>query len=125
MASRGGRAPRERSEQANCGGEKIGISGLAINRIEEVVAAFRPQGAALDRLDEAMQKAVATLEAACPDSTAQTPVGRLEAMQLRTEAMIEAANVVRPALDEFYTSLNDEQKAKLNRLGRETAHSSN
>ena len=42
-------------------------------------------------------------------------------MQKRTEAMIDAANTVRPALEEFYASLNDEQKAKFNRLGRETA----
>jgi hypothetical protein len=35
--------------------------------------------------------------------------------------LIEAANAVGPALEEFYTSLNDEQKAKLNRLGRDTA----
>jgi hypothetical protein len=52
---------------------------------------------------------------------AQTPVARLAAMQKRLEAMIDAANTVKPALDEFYTSLSDEQKAKLNRLGRETA----
>ena len=35
--------------------------------------------------------------------------------------MIDAANTVRPALEEFYASLNDEQKAKFNRLGRDTA----
>jgi hypothetical protein len=45
-------------------------------------------------------------------------VGRLEVMQKRLEAMIEAANSVRPALDDFYAALGDEQKAKLNRLGR-------
>ena len=44
-------------------------------------------------------------------------------MQKRLEAMIDAANTVRPALEEFYASLNDEQKAKFNRLGRETAQS--
>jgi hypothetical protein len=37
--------------------------------------------------------------------------------------MLNAANTVRPALDEFYASLSDEQKAKLNRLGRNTAQS--
>jgi hypothetical protein len=37
--------------------------------------------------------------------------------------MIDAANIVRPALEEFYVSLSDEQKAKLNRLGRDTAQS--
>jgi hypothetical protein len=109
--------------QANCSGEKIGLSGLAINRVEEAVRPSETQGAALDRLDEAMQKAVQTLETACPDTTALTPVGRLDTMQQRIQAMIDAANTVRPALEEFYASLNDEQKAKLNRLGRETARS--
>ena len=39
------------------------------------------------------------------------------------DAMIEAANNVRPALEEFYAALSNEQKAKFNRLGRETAQS--
>ena len=81
------------------------------------------QTAALDRLDDAMQKAVDTLREACPTTTPLTPVGRLEVMQKRLEAMIAAANTVRPALEEFYASLTNEQKAKFNRLGRETAQS--
>ena len=79
------------------------------------------QGAALDKLDAAMQKAIERLREACPNTISQTPVGRLDVMQKRVEAMIDAANTVRPALDEFYASLNDEQKAKFNRLGREHA----
>ncbi len=120
--------PKQRSAnssrpEANCSGEKAGITNLAINRIEDMVRPNETQGAALDKLDAAMKKAVETLNTACPNAVAQTPVGRLDMMQKRVEAMIDAANVVRPALDEFYTSLNDEQKAKFNRLGRETAQS--
>ena len=81
------------------------------------------QGAALDKLDAAIQKAVETLNDACPNAIPQTPVGRLDVMQKRVEAMINAANTVRPALEEFYASLSDEQKAKLNRLSRNTAQS--
>jgi len=106
---------------ANCSADKAGISSLAINRIEEIVRPTDPQGAALDKLDAAMQKAVERLREACPNAIPQTPVGRLDVMQKRVEAMIDAANTVRPALDEFYASLNDEQKAKFNRLGREHA----
>jgi hypothetical protein len=109
--------------EANCSSEKAGISSLAINRIEDVVRPTDTQGAALDKLDEAMQKAVEALNTACPNAIPQTPVGRLDVMQKRVEAMLDAANIVRPALEEFYTSLNDEQKAKLNRLGRDTAQS--
>ena len=70
-----------------------------------------------------MQRAVDILRNNCPDAIPQTPVGRIEVMQTRIEAMMEAAKTVLPPLDEFYASLNDEQKAKLNRLGRETAQS--
>jgi hypothetical protein len=106
---------------ANCSADKAGISNLALNRIEEIVRPTDAQGAALDKLDEAMQKAGERLRDACPNTIPQTPVGRLDVMQKRVEAMIDAANTVRPALEEFYASLNDEQKAKFNRLGRETA----
>jgi hypothetical protein len=109
--------------EANCSGEKAGISSLAINRIEDMVRPNDTQGAALDKLDAAIHKAVETLNAACPNAVPETPVGRLDVMQKRVEAMIDAANAVRPALEEFYTSLNDEQKAKFNRLGRQTARS--
>ena len=117
-ASRTGKEPQA---EANCSAEKAGISNLTVNRIEQTVRPTDTQGAALDKLDAAMQKAVDTLRQACPDTLPQTPVGRLDVMQKRLEAMIDAANTVRPALEEFYTSLNDEQKAKLNRLGRDTA----
>jgi hypothetical protein len=63
------------------------------------------------------------LNEACPTTVAQTPVGRLEVMEKRLEAMIAAANAVRPALDDFYAALSNEQKAKFNRMGRDTARS--
>jgi hypothetical protein len=109
------------ASQANCSSEKAGISNLPINRVEEMLRPTEQQGAALDKLDDAMQKAIETLREACPNTIPQTPVGRLDVMQKRLEAMIHAASTVRPALEEFYASLNDEQKAKFNRLGRDTA----
>jgi uncharacterized protein YicC (UPF0701 family) len=119
--------PRQRTAannaqaSANCSGEKAGISGLAINRIEAVVRPSEAQGAALDKLDEAIQQAIEALRQACPNTLSQTPIGRLDVMQQRVQAMSAAISTVRPALEAFYSSLNDEQKAKLNRLGRETA----
>jgi hypothetical protein len=106
------------AKDADCGGEKSGLSGLAIDRIEDVVQPTEAQLTALDRLSDALGKAVDTLQQACPTTVATTPVGRLETMQQRLEAMIEASNTVRPALDDFYASLSNEQKAKFNRLSR-------
>ena len=109
--------------QADCSGKKAGLSDLAVGRIEQAVQPTDVQYAALDRLNAAMKKAVDALQDACPTTTALTPVGRIETMQKRLEAMIEAANTVRPALEDFYASLGNEQKAKFNRLGRDNARS--
>jgi len=62
-------------------------------------------------------KAVGILQAACPDATPITPPGRLDAMEKRLQAMIEAANTVKAPLGTFYASLSSEQKARFNRLG--------
>jgi hypothetical protein len=117
--------PRQKPQQGDCGGAKSGLSSLAIERIDERVEPTAAQFGALDRLNDAVSKAVETLQSACPTTIPLTPVGRLEAMQQRLEAMIEAANTVRPALENFYASLSSEQKAKFNRLGLQTAQSSN
>ena len=79
------------------------------------------QKEALERLSKATKDAVEGLQAACPDDVPLTPVGRLEAMERRLEAMLQAAALVPPALDEFYAALSNEQKAKFNRLSRQTA----
>ena len=80
-----------------------------------------PAGAqkdALDRLGTATQKAVATLQAACPNDVPLTPVGRLEAMEKRLAAMLQAAKLVQQPLERFYATLSSEQKARFNALGQ-------
>ena len=72
-------------------------------------------------LQDATDKAVSMLQAACPDEMPLTPPGRLAAMEKRLQAMIDAANTVKPALDGFYTSLSNEQKARFDRIGQELA----
>jgi len=56
------------------------------------------------------------LQAACPDEVPVTPVGRLQAMEKRLSAMLQAADQIQPALDDFYASLSIEQKARFNTL---------
>lgn len=109
--------------QEECSGEKAGLGSLAVERIERAVEPTDQQYAALDRLNNALQKAVDVLNHACPTTMALTPTGRLDLMQKRLEAMIEAGQTVRPALADFYASLSHEQKARFNRLGRDTARS--
>jgi hypothetical protein len=104
-----------------CGEAKPGLTNLPIEQIEDVIAPNDAQQAELDKLGEATVKAVGVLQAACPAETPLTPPGRLQATERRLQAMIEAANTVKPALNGFYASLNAEQKARFNRLGRELA----
>lgn len=99
-----------------CAGPKSSLTQLPIERIEAVVHPAGPQKDALDRLNNATKKAVATLQAACPDEVPLTPVGRLDAMEKRLSAMLQAANTVLPELDAFYATLSSEQKARFNTL---------
>ena len=112
-------ARQEANAQSDtCGEPKSGLTQLPIERMETVIRPAGPQKEALDRLSAATQNAIQELQAACPDDVPLTPVGRLEAMQKRLEAMLQAAKLVQPALDEFYATLSSEQKARFNALGR-------
>src|SRR6185437_10907400 len=82
----------------SCTEAKPGLTNLPIEKIEDAVKPTEAQEAALKDLEDATGKAVAVLEAACPQDTPITPPGRLEAMETRLKAMIEAANTVKPAL---------------------------
>lgn len=108
-------------ETKKCGEAKPGLTNLPIEQMEDVLAPNDAQQAELDRLGEATVKAVGILQAACPAETPLTPPGRLQAIETRLQAMIEAANTVKPALGSFYAALSAEQKARFNRLGRELA----
>jgi hypothetical protein len=111
------------SDAKACAEAKPGLANLPIEQIDAVVKPTDEQEKALDSLEDATQKAVSILQAACPDEIPLTPPGRLAAMERRLQAMIDAANTVKPALDGFYGSLSSEQKARFNRIGRELANS--
>jgi hypothetical protein len=118
------REPRgAQAEAANCQGAKTSLADLPIERIDAIVRPTRSQEAALGRLQDAVAKSASRLAEVCAAATPRTPVGRLAAMQQRVEAMIAAAEDIRPALDAFYASLDDEQKASFNRLSRVSAQS--
>jgi len=106
-----------------CAQTKPGLTNLPIEQIDAVLVPDGDQRKLLDDLANATDKAVSLLQAACPVETPLTPPGRLAAMRARLQAMIDAANAVRPALDDFYASLSGEQKARFNRLGQQLAKS--
>jgi hypothetical protein len=110
-----------------CSGQEQGLTDFPIERIAQQVNPDRRQRALLNDLKAATAKAVGILKANCPNELASTPTGRLTAMRSRVEAMLQAVQEVRPALDAFYNSLSDEQKERfnafdedINAAGRET-----
>jgi hypothetical protein len=100
-----------------CSGQTAGLTDWPIERIAQVVEPDDAQRAALDDLKGATAKALEVLAAACPTALSSTPTGRIEAMGLRLDAMLQAVKMLRPAIEKFYLSLNDEQKARFNALG--------
>ncbi|MFN3659549.1 MAG: Spy/CpxP family protein refolding chaperone, partial [Pseudolabrys sp.] len=114
---------REAQDIKSCKDPKQGLSNLPIEKIEDAVRPTDAQFAKLDALEKATTEAVGILQAACPEDAPLTPPGRLEAIEKRLQAMVDAADAVKPALEDFYASLSGEQKARFNRIGRTLAQS--
>jgi hypothetical protein len=108
-----------------CGDDSRDIAGLPIDRVQQMLQLTGDQRAALEGLATASANAGQIIKAACPRDIALTAPGRLDAMQGRIEAMIQAVNLVEQPLSRFYASLSDEQKARLNALGQEQARGRN
>jgi hypothetical protein len=117
--ARTARANTQQQQTNECDANKPGLTNLPIERIEDAVKPTQQQLGSLDKLDEATSRAVELLAAACPDDIPLTPIGRLEAMEKRLDAMVQAGKTVQPALEEFYASLSNEQKARFNTLGQQ------
>ena len=106
-----------RSVEADlCSGQTAGLTDWPIERIAQTVEPNDAQRAVLDELKAAAVRALDILKAACPTTLPSTPTGRIEAMRQRLDAMLQAVHTVRPVVEKFYQSLNDEQKARFNAL---------
>jgi LTXXQ motif family protein len=110
--SGGGNASQSASAERICTGEAKGVTDFAIQKIAQQVGPDQKQQDLLDALKAASVKAVDIMQKACPTELPSTPTGRLAAMRARVDAMLKAVEVVRPALDTFYQSLNDEQRER-------------
>ena len=100
-----------------CDPGAAGLAGWRIDQIERVVQPTDAQRAALNDLRAASTKAAEALASTCPREVPRSSAERLNFMEKRTEAMLQAIKTVRPAFDALYASLNDEQKARLDSVG--------
>jgi len=122
----GGTAARARRERAYRGAaqtcrEDAGFAQWPIEQIAQVVQPSPDQQRLLDDLKAASDQAAKLLRASCPSERSSTPLGRLDAIAQRLNSMLQAVDIVRPALTKFYDSLSDEQKARFNDMGRQQA----
>ena len=100
-----------------CDPRAAGLAGWRLRQVERAVNLSDAQRKSLDELQAASAKAAEAIAAACPTEIPLTSTGRLAFMEKRVEAMLQAIKTVRPAFDAFYGSLDDEQKARLDRSG--------
>ena len=94
---------------------------------EEIEARLHPsdaQRANIAALQDVSAKAADTLTTSCQADDALTPPARLAAAGKRLDTMLQAVKLTRSALDNFYATLSDEQKAQFEAIGpRRTAFS--
>jgi len=97
----------------SCGTAPAGLGSWSAERIEQTLSLGDSQRTKFNGLKTASQRALQYLNESCPKNDAATPTGRLEAMERRLAAMLEAVRTLQPALDDFYAALSDEQKGRL------------
>jgi hypothetical protein len=101
-----------------CGADSRDVAGVPVDEIQQALNPTDEQRVALDELGNASVQAAQIVKSSCPTDVSLTPIGRIDAMQQRVQAMLSAVKVVRPALEKFYNMLTDEQKARFNALGQ-------
>jgi hypothetical protein len=75
------------------------------------------QRASLQTLQDASVKVADMLKVTCQPDDVVTPPARLAALAKRLDVMMQAVKLVRPALEAFYATLSDEQKAQFEAIG--------
>jgi hypothetical protein len=101
---------------AQCGQQANDLTKRPMQRIEQVIEPKAQQQSDFEALKKASDKAAEELQASCPTQMSDNPVARLDSVDKRLNAMVEAMKTIRPKLAAFYDSLSDEQKARFNTM---------
>jgi LTXXQ motif family protein len=111
-------SPGKNGAATICNQQAAGVVQFPIDAFDKAVNPNEAQRAELKDLSDAATSAAEAIKASCPAEPPLSVPARLAAMQKRLEAMVEAVKLVRGPLEKFYSSLNDEQKARLNQIAR-------
>ncbi len=102
-----------------CGMAQPGLMEWPAAEIERRLRPNEAQRSSLAALQDAAAKAADTLKASCQPDSAVTPPARLAEIGKRLSTMLEAVKTVGSALNAFYATLTDEQKAQFESIGRQ------
>jgi len=100
-----------------CTPRSVGLYEWQVRWLERVVRPTEAQRAALNDLQSASSKAIATMATACKSDVPTTTKAELEMMDNRLETMSQAVKTLRPAFDAFYASLDSKQQQRLDVFG--------
>jgi hypothetical protein len=94
-----------------------GVMEWPIAQIDQTVHPTNAQRANLTALQNATTQAADLLKTSCLSSDPLTPPARLAAVGKRLDTMLQAVKLVSAALNNFYATLSDEQKARFEAIG--------
>jgi LTXXQ motif family protein len=100
-----------------CTPRSVGLYEWQLRWISRIVRPIDPQRAALNDLQSASAKSLATMATACKGERPETMKAQLAMIDARLDAMSQAVKTLRPAFDAFYASLDDEQQRRLDVFG--------
>jgi hypothetical protein len=98
---------------SGCGQQAGELGNLPFAAIARIAAPDEVQSVALEALRETAMQATERLASDCPQSVPAEPAVQLEAVEQAIDAASAAFASVVPALQKFYSALDDEQKARL------------
>ena len=102
----------------NCGPSQLSGMELPAAEIDKAVHLTDPERTSLVALQNTDTQAAADLlKASCGAESAITPPGRLAAVHKRLDTMLASVKTVSAALNDFYGTMSDEQKAKFEAIG--------
>jgi LTXXQ motif family protein len=96
-----------------CIQESTELKTWPLDLVAQTVSPDEGQRNALEQMRSVAAKAGDTLASSCPSDVPAALPARFDALEQGLGSFIEALDSVRPTVELFYNSLNDEQKARL------------
>lgn len=96
-----------------CSQEAIELKNWPFDYLAQMVGADETQRDTLQKMQNVANTEAGILSSKCPKEIPAAPSAKLDTLQQGLDAFLVALDAVRPAVEQFYTALNDEQKARL------------